>query len=95
MARKAIPSRIRRLLAERYGCEPEGKAIAECYWCRKEAAIYRIRGWAVFEHHIDHFIPMARGGTDDLANLVLACSVCNKSRGSKLPEEFLAQRAAA
>jgi len=29
---------------------------------------------------IDHFIPKARGGTDDMDNLKLACRVCNEMK---------------
>jgi 5-methylcytosine-specific restriction endonuclease McrA len=31
---------------------------------------------------VDHVIPLARGGTDDLANLVPACAVCNGRKGA-------------
>ena len=35
--------------------------------------------------HIDHFIPIARGGTNAEGNLVEACKSCNSSKGSKEP----------
>ncbi len=35
--------------------------------------------------HADHVIPLSRGGTHDIDNLVPACSKCNLSKGSKLP----------
>lgn len=36
--------------------------------------------------HVDHFIPLARGGTHTLDNLVPACAACNLSKGAKLPD---------
>lgn len=38
--------------------------------------------------HIDHKMPIARGGTDDFDNLVPACQPCNLSKGAKLLEEW-------
>lgn len=35
--------------------------------------------------HADHVIPLSRGGTHDLDNLVPACAKCNFSKGAKLP----------
>lgn len=34
---------------------------------------------------IDHYIPLARGGTHTLENLRPACAACNLSKGAKLP----------
>lgn len=36
--------------------------------------------------HVDHFIPLARGGAHVLSNLVPACAACNISKGAKLPD---------
>lgn len=38
--------------------------------------------------HIDHVIPVAKGGTDDPANLTVACAPCNLSKSDKLVEEW-------
>lgn len=38
----------------------------------------------------DHVIPYARGGDDDLHNLVPACVVCNLAKGDRTPLEFAA-----
>ncbi|MFF9524887.1 HNH endonuclease [Streptomyces achromogenes] len=40
----------------------------------------------------DHVIPYARGGDDDLHNLVPACDACNDSKGDRTPLEFAALR---
>ena len=34
--------------------------------------------------HVDHVIPLARGGTDAIGNLVTACHHCNTSKGDKM-----------
>ena len=43
---------------------------------------------------IDHVIPMSKGGDHDLNNLVVCCSSCNSLKQDKLPEEWLAFKAA-
>lgn len=40
--------------------------------------------------HIDHIVPLAKGGTDDLSNLCAACPECNHAKGNKNLSEFLA-----
>lgn len=44
--------------------------------------------------HIDHRIPLSRGGSIELDNCVLACEWCNLSKGERTPEEWAAQRCA-
>ena len=39
--------------------------------------------------NIDHVIPRAKGGSDRVSNLVLACVKCNQKKGAKTVEEFL------
>ena len=38
----------------------------------------------------DHVVPIARGGTHSIGNLVPACARCNQSKGSKLLTEWKA-----
>ena len=40
--------------------------------------------------HVDHVIPRSRGGTDDLENLVTACSACNLAKYDRTPSEWQA-----
>jgi 5-methylcytosine-specific restriction protein A len=35
---------------------------------------------------IDHIIPFARGGTNDISNYQPMCSRCNKQKGTKINE---------
>lgn len=37
---------------------------------------------------VDHVVPRTKGGTDDLANLVVACRRCNSSKGNRDLEEW-------
>lgn len=36
----------------------------------------------------DHVVPLARGGSNDIANIVPACLSCNASKGAKTADEF-------
>ncbi len=52
---------------------------SRCWWCKKPI---------LKAYHADHRIPLAKGGSNDPSNIVLACPKCNFSKGAKLPEEF-------
>lgn len=40
-------------------------------------------------YHVDHIIPLARGGSNWPINLQLTCPLCNMSKGAKTHEEFI------
>lgn len=40
------------------------------------------------DYHLDHLIPLSRGGTNESRNIVLSCPYCNDSKGDKLPSEW-------
>lgn len=40
------------------------------------------------DYHVDHVVPLSRGGTNYPANLVIACTKCNISKGDKLLHEW-------
>lgn len=42
--------------------------------------------------HIDHVVPLSRGGTNYRHNLVLTCPHCNLSKGDKLLSEWIETR---
>jgi len=50
-----------------------------CYWC--DVLVGDI-------YHVDHVIPLSRGGSDGRENIVISCPFCNVSRGDKLPSEW-------
>lgn len=51
-----------------------------CYWCG-----IKLSG---IKTHIDHYIPLSKGGEHTLSNLVIACSLCNKTKSAKDPIAF-------
>lgn len=54
---------------------------SECYWC-KESLSDKVT-------HIDHLVPLSRGGLHTISNLRVTCSKCNLKKGNKTPEEYL------
>lgn len=50
-----------------------------CWWCGKPVGN---------DYHVDHIIPLSRGGSNGPENIVIACAPCNLSKGAKLPHEF-------
>ena len=51
---------------------------SRCYYCKVRLGNY----------HVDHVIPLARGGSNDISNIVLACPLCNMHKHDKLPHEW-------
>ena len=47
-----------------------------CWWCQCKLDS---------KHHLDHRIPLAKGGTSEANNLVLACPPCNLKKSTKMP----------
>ncbi len=43
-----------------------------CFWCGAELTVE----WAT----LDHLIPRAAGGTDEIVNLLLSCGRCNRRK---------------
>lgn len=52
-----------------------------CYWCGSKCDAF----------HVDHYQPLAKGGTHTADNLVIACPTCNLQKSAKDPYEFAAQ----
>lgn len=63
-------------LAKLY-CEQNGK----CIYCGVELSPDAT--------HVDHKIPLSRGGEHTVSNISLACRDCNYLKGSRTPEEFM------
>jgi len=52
----------------------------ECYWCNTS-----LKNKST---HIDHYIPLSKGGEHTLNNLVVSCSKCNLTKHTKDPIKF-------
>lgn len=51
----------------------------KCFWCGEKVGD---------TYHVDHIVPLSRGGSNDPENLVIACPSCNCSKQDKLPSEW-------
>lgn len=49
-----------------------------CYYCEQRLKLY----------HVDHFIPLSRGGSNWPDNIVIACETCNYEKRAKMPWEW-------
>jgi len=52
----------------------------KCYYCGVKVGK---------TYHVDHVIPLSRGGSNGIENLVIACPGCNLSKKDKLPHEWV------
>lgn len=43
------------------------------------------------DYHVDHYYPLAKGGSNDAENIVIACPSCNMAKSDKDPDEFMEQ----
>ncbi len=55
--------------------EQDGK----CFYCKKKLK----------QHHVEHKIPISRGGTHSKDNICLSCPRCNLTKHTQTAEEFL------
>lgn len=54
-----------------------------CAYCRSDLKLGK---------HVDHIIPLARGGSNDRSNLQYLCPSCNCAKGAKDPAAFARER---
>ena len=50
----------------------------ECFYCKER----------MVRHELEHIIPIARGGTHSIGNLVLSCAGCNRRKGARTIMEW-------
>ncbi len=60
-----------------------------CYWCGCKIQNPNDKSSEGEKPHLDHVIPLDRGGSNSIENLVWSCWYCNLSKGNKLPNEWL------
>lgn len=57
------------------------KCNGKCHYCHKSLTIDNC--------HIDHMMPLSKGGSNCDSNLTLACAECNESKGTLTENEYL------
>jgi hypothetical protein len=57
------------------------KSEGSCHYCRRVLALDGV--W-----HVEHMLPRALGGADEISNLVAACAPCNLAKGDRTAVEF-------
>lgn len=90
---RALPPDKRHTLTHKRRAESYGVAHEEY----SRTAILRRWGWRCCycdarASHLDHVVPLSRGGTDVESNIVPACASCNLSKGAKTLAEWLGVR---
>lgn len=55
----------------------------KCRWCGKLVR--------KSDRHVDHVVPLSRGGAHGVSNFCCSCSRCNLRKNNKLPHEFSGQ----
>jgi len=61
-----------------------------CSYCRRKIHFQNYGGGdAVGSWEIDHWVPVARRGSDEFSNLFPACIFCNRSKQDMTGEEFI------
>jgi len=78
--RNIIPRRQRADIYER-----DGHACRYCGWTEADKALTGDYVGAALS--LDHVIPVSQDGTDDYENLVTCCTVCNRLKGDRTPEQ--------
>lgn len=50
-----------------------------CYYCQEKTD---------GKYHVEHVIPLSRGGSNGPENIVISCPKCNLEKGTKMPHEW-------
>lgn len=53
------------------------KRLVTCYWCSNK--------FSGKSCHMDHIVPLSKGGAHTLSNLCVSCPTCNLGKNAKLP----------
>ena len=70
--------KLKRILAKQKG---------KCFYC--DCRTYRQEQKLLPVATVDHVIPLSKGGTHSIKNLVVACSDCNQAKGCKTKDEYM------
>lgn len=76
------PVRVRPTPISRRRCEVFAKSEGRCHYCGE---VLTLDGrW-----HVEHMMPRALGGADEIGNLVAACAPCNLAKRDRTAVEFV------
>ena len=67
---------------ERVRVRGEQVWVGRCIHCNKKL-VFSMNGEPLSEGSLEHIVPKAHGGTDDLCNLAIACKRCNHQKGKR------------
>jgi len=51
-----------------------------CYWCMK---------FCGESYHVDHIVPISKGGSNESKNLCISCPDCNLEKKDKMPQDWV------
>lgn len=92
--KKAHPDRVRisngnrRARLKEAGGEVDADTIYQMYEDQQGLCAY-CESPLFGDFHVDHMMPLSRGGTNDWHNLAITCPSCNCSKQAKTVQEFL------
>lgn len=82
LARRRRYETLRGRKPRRFAPEIAARDGDRCWYCGLEPLLF------AHDWEIDHDVPIARGGTSELANLRLACRTCNRRKHTQTGAEF-------
>jgi 5-methylcytosine-specific restriction endonuclease McrA len=81
--------RNRRAKRKGNGGTHTAKDIAEIHKSQRNRCAYCRISFVGRDSHVDHIVPIVRGGSNHRSNLQILCAPCNRSKGSKDPLDFM------
>ena len=87
----AVHSRNRRARQLLAGGTHTARDVAAIFALQNERCAY-CRVSLSAKYHVDHIMPISRGGSNGRANLQILCAPCNQSKSARDPIEFMQER---
>jgi 5-methylcytosine-specific restriction endonuclease McrA len=71
------------VLLENYNLQTFGNDVFHCEYCN-----IQIEG----TYHLDHIVPVSKGGTNEISNLAVSCPKCNLQKNARSLDQFAPNR---